>query len=138
MTSTQRLALAFVFAWFFLGGIAHFVATELEMTIMPDWLPAHRALVLASGAFELLGAAGLLWRRTRGWAGWGLIALTVAVTPANIDMLLHAQTFPGIPYWALALRLPLQLALIVCIAWATQCSCRGRGPMGRPRGASQR
>nr|WP_221180071.1 hypothetical protein [Salinisphaera japonica] len=120
MTPMRRLALVFVFAWFFLGGIAHFVATELEMMIVPVWLPAHRTLVLASGALELLGAAALLFRRTRRWAGWGLIALTVAVTPANIHMLLHAQAFPAIPYWALVLRLPLQLALIVCIWWATQ------------------
>ena len=116
----KRAARVFVFFWFFLGGIAHFVFTDLEMSIVPAWLPAHRALVLTSGVFELLGAVGLIYRPTRRWAGWGLIALTVAVTPANIFMLQNAEAFAGLPYWALVARLPLQLALIACIAYATQ------------------
>jgi uncharacterized membrane protein len=71
-----------------------------------------------TGVFELLGAAGLLSYRTRRAAGWGLFALTIAVTPANIYMLQHADDF-GVPYWLLVLRLPVQLALLVLIAWST-------------------
>ena len=55
----KRLALGFVFLWFFVGGIAHFAFTQREMEIVPPLFPAHRALVLISGVFELLGAAGL-------------------------------------------------------------------------------
>lgn len=123
----RRLGLGFVFLWFFLGGLAHFAFTGVEMSIVPPWLPQHRLLVWISGVFELLGALGLLLPRTRGAAGWGLVLLTVAVTPANLYMWQQPQSFPMIPYWALTLRLPLQLALIACIWWSTQPRRRGAG-----------
>ena len=122
----RRSGLAFVFLWFFIGGLAHFVATDTEMRIVPPWVPHPRAAVLASGALELLGAAGLLWRPSRRLAGWGLFALTLAVTPANIHMLQHPALFPAVPYWALLLRLPLQVALLALILWST---ARERGSL---------
>ena len=119
----RQLGLAFVFLWFLLGGMAHFAATDLEMRIVPPYIPWPRATVLLSGVFELLGAAGLIFRRSRRAAGLGLMALTVAVTPANIYMLQHAELF-AVPYWALVLRLPLQLALLALIAWSTGAAAR--------------
>ena len=118
MTRGKLVSLGFVFLWFLVGGIAHFVATETEMRIVPPYIPWPRAVVLVSGVFELLGAAGLLWRPTRLWAGLGLFALTIAVTPAHIYMLQQPEQFP-VPYWALVLRLPLQAALLLLIAWST-------------------
>ncbi len=115
----RRLVLGLVFSWFFLGGIAHFAFTGYEMAIVPPWLPAHRFLVLLSGVFELLGAFGILFGYSRSVAGWGLIALTVAVTPANIFMWQQAAHYPAIPVWALTLRLPLQAVLIAGIWWST-------------------
>ena len=114
----RRIGLGFVCLWFLIGGIAHFVATEVEMTIVPPWIPWPRAAVLVSGVFELLGAAGLLWQPTRRAAGWGLFALTIAVTPAHFYMLQHAELFT-VPYWALVLRLPVQVALLALIVWST-------------------
>jgi uncharacterized membrane protein len=113
----SRAALAFVFLWFFLGGIAHFVFTEAEMRIVPPYIPWPRGAVLVSGVFELLGAIGLLWPPTRRAAAWGLFALTLAVTPAHIYMLQQPGLFPSVPYWALVLRLPLQVALLAVVAW---------------------
>lgn len=107
-----------VFFWFLIGGIAHFTATQLEMSIVPPYIPWPRAAVLVSGVFELLGAAGLLYRPTRRAAGVGLFALTIAVTPAHIYMLQRPELF-AVPYWALILRLPLQAALLALIAWST-------------------
>jgi len=101
-----------------LGGVAHFVATQAEISVVPTYIPWPRGVVLASGVFELLGAAGLLLRATRRAAGIGLFALTIAVTPVHIYMLQHADLL-NVPYWALVLRLPLQLALLVLIAWST-------------------
>jgi CubicO group peptidase (beta-lactamase class C family) len=114
----KRAGLAFVFLWFLIGGIAHFAATDLEMRIVPPAIPWPRATVLLSGAFELLGAAGLLLPTTRRLAGWGLFALTLAVTPANIYMLQHAAAF-GVARWLLVLRLPVQALLLALIAWST-------------------
>lgn len=116
----RTLALGFVFLWFFLGSIAHFVFTEREMSIIPPWLPAKRFLVLISGVFELLGALGVLFPPIRGAAGWGLVLLTLAVTPANVYMWQHADLYPAIPYLALTLRLPFQLLLVITIWWATR------------------
>ncbi len=87
---------------------------------MPRWLPAHRALVYVSGAAELAGAAGLLLPTLRPLAGWGLIALLVAVLPANVQMLQDARANPRTPGWAhvaLWVRLPLQLLLMWWV-WA--------------------
>jgi len=110
------LGLGFVFLWFAIGGVAHFAATSTEMRIVPPYIPWPRLVVLVSGTFELLGAAGLLLQRTRRAACIGLFALTLAVTPAHIFMLRHPELF-AVPYWALILRLPMQAALLALIAW---------------------
>jgi uncharacterized membrane protein len=117
MSRARVIGLGFVFLWFFIGGIAHFAKTDLEMTIVPPYIPSPRAAVLISGVFELLGAVGLLVRRTRRTAGLGLFLLTLAVTPAHIYMLQHPELF-GVPFWALVVRLPLQAALLCLIAWS--------------------
>jgi uncharacterized membrane protein len=122
--------LCVVFLWFSIGGIAHFALTEIEMRIVPPWFPWPRAAVLVSGVFELLGAAGLCWHRTRRAAGIGLCLLTLAVTPAHIYMLQQPELF-DVPYWALVLRLPVQLALLALILWST-------APVGKHTLASMR
>jgi uncharacterized membrane protein len=111
-------ALVFVVLWFAVGGVAHFAFTEAEMRIVPPWMPWPREVVWITGILEVLGAAGLLWPRMRRAAGVGLFLLTVAVTPANVHMLLHAQDF-DIPFGLLVARLPLQLLLLALIAWVS-------------------
>lgn len=117
--SRWRIAgVVFVLLWFFLGGIAHFVATQTEMRIVPPYIPWPRAAVLVSGVAELLGAAGLVWGRTRRAAGMGLFILTLAVTPAHFYMLQRPDLF-DVPYWMLIVRLPIQVALLALIVWST-------------------
>jgi uncharacterized membrane protein len=118
-STAKRLGLGLVFVWFLAGGIAHFALTATEMRIVPPWMPWPRAAVLVSGVFELLGAAGLLIRKTRTSAGNGLFVLTIAVTPAHIYMLERPELF-NIPYWILVARLPLQVALLCLIWWTTR------------------
>lgn len=119
LVSTRTWGLGFVFLWFLIGGIAHFAFTQIEMKIVPPWLPEPRLLVLVSSVCELAGAVGVLIPRVRGLAGWGLILLTLAVTPANVYMWQRPDLFPQIPHWVLTLRLPLQMVLLACIWWAT-------------------
>jgi uncharacterized membrane protein len=114
----KRVGLVVVFLWFFVGGFFHFATTELEMRIVPASIPWPRAAVLVSGAFELLGAIGILVPVTRRAAGIGLFLLTIAVTPANVYMLQHAELF-HVPRWALIARLPFQAALLALIIWCT-------------------
>jgi uncharacterized membrane protein len=118
VSKRQAAGLAFVFVWFFIGGIMHFVATDTEATIVPPYIPWPVAAVLVSGVFELLGAFGLLLPSTRKAAGIGLFLLTLAVTPAHIYMLQQPQLF-NVPLWALWLRLPIQVALLALIWWST-------------------
>ncbi|MBA4327618.1 MAG: hypothetical protein C0428_05270 [Polaromonas sp.] len=123
----ERAGLALVFLWFLLGGLAHFVFTGAEMSIVPPWMPWPREAVLISGVAELLGAVGLLWRPVRRAALWGLFVLTIAVTPAHIYMLQQPALFPSVPYWALLLRLPIQAALLALIAWLALRPAAGSG-----------
>lgn len=96
-------------------GVLHFVRSAFFVSIVPAYLPNPAALVYVSGLFEVLGGVGLLVPRVQRAAAYGLIALYVAVFPANIDMLVHAEKFPDVPTWALWARLPFQA---VFIAWA--------------------
>ncbi len=106
------ISLILIAAMFMGSGILHIVKPALYVSIMPPWLPSPLMLVLISGVFEMLGAAGVLIPFTREAAGWGLIALLIAVFPANIQMLL-ANTNPSRLWQAgLVARLPLQAALI--------------------------
>ena len=97
-------------AVFLTSGILHFARPKMYTAIMPDYLPAHRELVLVSGGAEIAGALGVLLRPTRRLAGWGLLALLVAVFPANLNMALNPERFRKIPQALLWARLPLQLA----------------------------
>ena len=100
-------------------GILHFVAPEGFVRIVPAYLPAPLALVLVSGVAEVLGGVGLLVARTRRMASFGLVALYVAVFPANVNMALHDLPLGDahVPTAFLWLRLPLQLVLIVLALW---------------------
>lgn len=120
MVSRRLLGLFFVVA-----GVLHFVFMPSYVAVMPPWLPWHRALVIVSGLCEIAGGLGVLWPRTRRWAGYGLIALCVAVLPANVQMLLDAQAAPAAyvsTVWLalLWLRLPLQGLLMFWIWRATR------------------
>jgi uncharacterized membrane protein len=108
------LSLILIALLFVVSGVLHFVKSEYYVRITPPWLPAPLALVLVSGVFEVLGGAALLVPATRVAAGWGLIALLIAVFPANVQMLLNARAAHASPLWiaALAARLPAQPALI--------------------------
>jgi uncharacterized membrane protein len=111
-------ALKLVLAAFMVfAGVMHFRAPKPFERIVPAWLPAPRALVFVSGAFEILGGVGLLVPATQAFAAWGLIALFIAVFPANVNMALKGLPLgrTPVPTWAQWARLPLQGVLI---AWA--------------------
>ena len=109
-----RLLLAI---FFITAGILHFIFPAQYASTMPSWLPWHDELVIVSGLCEIAGGIGVLLRPTRFAAGVGLILLSLAVLPANVQMLLDAQAADKAT-WMIALfwlRLPLQLVLIMWI-----------------------
>lgn len=101
---------------FIVTGTLHFVRPGLFDQIVPPGTPmSARHATLISGAAEIAGGLGLLHPATRPAARWGLLALLVAVVPANVFMAQHPQRF-GLPAWALWARLPLQ-PLLMWAVW---------------------
>jgi uncharacterized membrane protein len=103
--------------FFVFAGVMHFLVPRTYESIVPDALPAKRALVYASGVAEIAGGVGVMNARTRRAASlWSIVTL-VAVFPANVWMALHPERYPQVPGGRAALlaRLPLQVA---AIAWA--------------------
>ena len=93
MSVGQRIGLWFVFLYFLIGGACHFLSMPLFVQIVPSYIPFPLLAVIVSGVFELLGAIGVMIKRTRSAAGIGLTLLTIAVTPANVFMYQHAEQF---------------------------------------------
>ncbi|HEY9630316.1 MAG TPA: DoxX family protein [Coleofasciculaceae cyanobacterium] len=104
------------------AGVLHWVTPEPFVKIVPSFLPAPLALVYISGVFEILGGVGLLLPWVNQAAAWGLIALFIAVFPANINMAVNRIHLDGIPDspWLLWGRLPLQAVLIAWAWWYTR------------------
>lgn len=104
---------------FVLAGANHFVNPAFYERIIPPAFPSPAMLVAVSGVAEIVGGVGLLITPVRRWAGWGLIALLVAVFPANIFMAMHADRFVDsdagrVLLW---LRLPLQIVLMAWVGY---------------------
>lgn len=109
---------------FLTSGALHFLRPDVYEQIMPGYVPAHRELVLASGAAEIAGAVAVAFPRTRSSAGLWLAAVLVAVFPANVHMALHPQRYPALPAALLWARLPLQPLLVW---WALRATRRRSG-----------
>lgn len=115
----RSLARRVLGVFFMLAGANHFLNTAFYVAIMPPWLPWHLELVWLSGVAEVALGAMVLFRRTQVWGGWGLMALCLAVFPANLHMALNPALFPQFPALLLWLRLPLQAAALAWIWWST-------------------
>jgi uncharacterized membrane protein len=102
---------------FVLAGVLHFLRPEFYVRIMPPYLPWHLELVYVSGVCEVVLGLLLLVPRFTALAAWGLIALLIAVFPANLHMALNSDLYPSISPIALWVRLPLQGALIAWAYW---------------------
>ncbi len=124
----SRFALAILFI---VAGASHCIAPAPYLAITPPFIPWPAAVVVLSGIAEILGGLGLLNSSTRRWAGWGLIALLLAVFPANIRALSTGITIGGytVPVWMLWARLPLQPLLIAWVYCVGRFEPRKRPPL---------
>lgn len=104
---------------FVLAGYNHFRDPGFYLKIMPPFIPWHKAMVAISGVAEILGGLGILLPQTRYWAGWGLMALLVAVFPANIYSALEGinPVNSKAPGWILWVRLPFQAVFMLWVWW---------------------
>lgn len=94
------------------AGINHFRSAEFYYKIMPPYLPYSYPLIYISGIGESLLGVLLFFRKTRNFTAWGLIALLIAVFPANIQMFVNYIHDKNPAVWIAVVRLPLQLPLI--------------------------
>ncbi len=102
------------------AGVNHFLMPATYVATMPPYLPWPLALVYLSGVAEVALGVLLLIPRYQSPAAWGLIALLIAIFPANLHMALNPEQFPDIPPVALWIRLPLQVLLIAWAYWFTR------------------
>jgi uncharacterized membrane protein len=119
----QKISRWVLAIFFVVAGAYHFISPATYLPLMPGYLPWPLALIYISGAAEMAGGVGICLPRWRRAAGWGLIALLVAVFPANIYMLTSHVLIAGqrVPEWILWLRLPLQG---VMMAWIYLCCAK--------------
>src|SRR6516162_3713441 len=91
MTSPRtRLVFRMLLAITFVGaGMNHFINPDFYVSFMPPYLPWPLELVWISGVCEILGGIGVLIRPLRRIACWGLIALLIAVFPANVQLTIN-------------------------------------------------
>lgn len=101
------------------AGTMHFVNPEFFLKIMPPYLPFHKELVPLSGVCEILLGILLLIPKYSHVAAWGIMALLIAVFPANIYLYQHQDILPASPIIHL-LRLPLQGVFVLWAFWHTR------------------
>lgn len=125
----EKISLIVLAVFFTVAGAGHFISPSTYLPLMPGYLPWHLPLIYISGAAEMAGGIGICFQKWRRMAGWGLIALLVAVFPSNIHMLLNQVPLGGKPVaeWIFWVRLPLQA---VMIAWI-YVTCVRRKPHGQ-------
>jgi uncharacterized membrane protein len=122
LSTAQKIGLALAAIFYVFAGTLHFLRPEPYLKIMPPYIPWHATMVRLSGFFEILGGLGLLIPRTRRAAAWGLVALLVAVFPANVYMATNpieagAAGLAPMLRWG---RLPLQVFLVWWLLWCTR------------------
>src|SRR5262249_4257384 len=116
-----RSVMRWLLAVLFVGaGVMHFVRPDFYVRIMPPYLPWHLALVYLSGVCEVALGVLLVIPPTSRLAAWGLIALLVAVFPANVQMAMNPQDYPEFSPVSLSVRLPLQAVLVAWAYWFTR------------------
>lgn len=94
-------------------GVLHLTAPKVFAPAMPSYLPAHRELILLSGAVELVAGVCTMHPRTRRFGRLLAAATIVGVFPANVEMARHPERFPIVPGGRATLlaRLPLQVPM---------------------------
>jgi uncharacterized membrane protein len=117
----SRLALA---AFFSFSGLLHFAIPRSYEAMVPPGIPAREA-VAVSGMAEIVGGLAVLHPRSRRLSRWWLLALLIAVFPANIHMAVNPEQIKGldlkkVPRWALWARLPLQPLAMLWVWRATR------------------
>jgi uncharacterized membrane protein len=128
LSTAQGIGWVSAALFYAVAGTLHFIKPDAYLKIMPPYIPWHVAMVSVSGGFEIIGGLGLLVPQMRRASAWGLIALLIAVFPANVYMATNptdagAASIAPVFRWG---RLPLQLILVWWLLWCTRPRLRFR------------
>lgn len=115
----KEITLYIMASLYIIAGIYHFVNPKFYLKIMPPYIPWHKTMIYLSGAAEIILGLLLFYPTYSAFAAWGIVALLIAVFPANIYHLTSAKTGKGIPIWILWLRIPFQGIFILWAWWYT-------------------
>ncbi|MDX1959736.1 MAG: DoxX-like family protein [Leptospiraceae bacterium] len=115
-SKAYKLSLALMVCFYLLAGALHFIMPEFYLKLIPDYFPekTHKIIVYLSGLAEIILGFGVITPQYRKLSAMGIIALLIAVFPANIHAYVNNVDL-GVPNWVLLVRLPLQA---VFIYWA--------------------
>lgn len=104
------------------AGINHFVHPEFYLPLIPPYLPIHSTINLLSGAIEVFFALLLLFKASRKWACYGIIAMLIAFIPAHVYFIEVNSCAGGlcVPPWVGWIRLVVVHPLLIYWAWANR------------------
>jgi uncharacterized membrane protein len=121
-TPSQRVLQVIWGIVFIVAGLGHFLFSTKLSRFIPPYLPGALALVLISGILEIAGGVGLILRRFRRAAGWGLSAMLVSFLPANVFMGMSPVEagLPGVPAIVFWTRVAILPPMVWCMLWCTQ------------------
>lgn len=128
----RKIALVAAALLYVTAGVLHFRYPGSYVKIVPPFMPQRLAMVYVSGMAEIAGGIGLLIPPLRRAAAWGLVALLIAVFPANIYMAVDRAAAGRLPVWLLWARLPVQSVLVWWVLWCTK-TAPGPGIFARRR-----
>ena len=113
----KEITLYVMGALYVFAGTMHFIKPKFYLRIMPPYIPFHREMVIISGIIEIGLGIALFIPAVSAWAAWGVILLLIAVFPANLYHFTSGGAGMRIPPLMLAMRLPIQIALIAWAYW---------------------
>ncbi len=120
MATLKRISRVVLGVAFILAGLNHFWQPRFYRAIMPPYIPDHSLMVELSGYAEILLGALVFVPRFQQLARAGLVALLIAIFPANLHMAMNPERYSQVPEWLLWARLPLQAVMIAWVVWAVE------------------
>ena len=106
--STSLIIMA---AIYIVAGIFHFITPKVFLKVTPKWVPFPEKVNILVGIIEILLGIAVLFEATRSYAAMGIIALLIAVFPANWNHFQMARR-KGKFVLPTLIRLPMQVGLI--------------------------
>ena len=125
MSTTKRVMMGLLSLNLAVAGFMHLLRPEFFVAIIPPGLPNPEWLNVIAGLAEIVLGVFLLEPRARIFAAWGIIALMIAVFPANVYVALENVGLPdGEPGTGNAVvnwvRIPFQFLFVAWAWWYTR------------------